>query len=97
MSASDDRVGPVLKTGEVATAALEALRTDNPGKEFAVHDHVAYVRIETDGECVILRETMERELGRPFQMAELETVLASFAGQIEASTDHFRFYLERKA
>ncbi len=91
-----NRVGPVLRTGEVATAAIEALRVDNPGKEFRVHDHVAYVRVDTDGECVILRETMERELGRPFAMAELETALASFAGQIEASSDRFRFYLDTK-
>ena len=72
---SDDErrnsVGPVLRAGEMADAVIQALEEDNPGKEFVIQDHVAYLRIETEGECIVRRETIERALGRPFKMPEL--------------------------
>jgi len=89
-------VGPVLRAGEMADAVIQALEEDNPGKEFVVQDHVAYLRIETENECVIRRETLERALGRPFRMPELELNLTSFAGRIETTDDHMRFYLEKR-
>lgn len=91
-----NKVGPVLRAGEIAQAAIEAIHEDNPGKEVHVEDRTAYVRVELEGECIIRRETMQEMLGRPFQMRELETVLGSFAGQIETTTDHVRFYYARK-
>jgi toluene monooxygenase system protein D len=92
----NNNVGPVLSAGEIADAAIEAVYQDNPDPDIIVENHVAYIRVETDTECVIRRETMEACLGRPFQMHELETVLSSFAGQIETSTEHMRFYLVKK-
>lgn len=89
-------VGPVLRAGEMADAVLQALEEDNPGKQFVVEDHLAYVRIETEGECIVRRETLERALGRPFQMPELEVNLTSFAGRIETTDDHMRFYLAKR-
>ena len=86
------RVGPVFRPGELADAAIEALEEDNPDKTFEVNDRVGYVRVETDDECVIRRETMETILGRPFQMQELETILGSFSGRIEADEAFMRFY-----
>lgn len=90
--AMHNKVGPVLRSGEIADAAIEAVYEDNPDKEVHVEDRTAYVRVELEGECIIRRETMEHMLGRPFQMRELETVLGSFAGQIETTTDHVRFF-----
>jgi len=91
-----NKVGPVLRAGEIADAAIEAIYEDNPEKEVHVEDRTAYVRVELDGECIIRRETMEQILGRPFQMRELETVLGSFAGRIETTSDQVRFYLTKK-
>lgn len=91
-----NRVGPIFRSGELAEAAIAALEEDNPGKEFTVEDRTAYVRVETDGECIIRRETMSRMLGRPFEMQELETVLGSFSGQIESDQDYVRFYFARR-
>lgn len=86
------RVGPVFRPGELADAAIDALEEDNPEKEFNVDDRVGYIRVETDDECVIRRETMEAILGRPFQMQELEMILGSFSGRIEADEAFMRFY-----
>ena len=90
-----NKVGPVLSAGEIADAAIDAIYQDNPDKDINVEDNHAYIRVETDNECTIRRETMEANLGRPFQMQELETVLASFAGQIETSAEYMRFYLTK--
>ncbi|MCE2510008.1 MAG: MmoB/DmpM family protein [Alphaproteobacteria bacterium] len=94
--AGTNKVGPVLMTGEIADAAIVALDEDNPGKEFDIEDHEAYIRIQTDDDCIIRRATMEKILGRPFVMQELEVVLSTFAGRIDLSSEHARFYFEKK-
>ncbi len=95
-TARKNAVGPVLRAGEVADAVVEALEEDNPGKEFTVEDRVAYVRAETEGECVVRAETVARVLGRPFKIAELEINLSSFSGRIETTDDTMRFYFEKR-
>ena len=95
-AARRNAVGPVLRAGEVADAVVEALEEDNPGKEFTVEDRVAYVRAETEGECVVRAETVARVLGRPFKIAELEVNLSSFSGRIETTDDTMRFYFEKR-
>ena len=90
-----NNVGPVLRAGEIADAAIEAVYEDNEDKEVTVEDRTAYVRVEVPHECIIRRTTMEEILGRPFQMRELETVLGSFAGRIETTSDHVRFYYDK--
>jgi toluene monooxygenase system protein D len=92
----NNMVGPVLRPGEITEAVLEALPEDNPGKHFEISDGIGLTRIETENECIIRRDTMSRILGRPFVMQELTIVLATFAGRIDAASDHFRFFLERK-
>jgi toluene monooxygenase system protein D len=92
----NNMVGPVLKTGEISEAVLEALPEDNPGKEIIIKDGVGLTRIQLEDECIIRRETMAAKLGRPFMMQELTVVLSSFAGQIDAESSYFRFYLNRK-
>ena len=94
--ARNNAVGPVLRAGEVADAVVEALQEDNPGKEFTVEDRVAYVRAQTEGECVVRAETVARLLGRPFRIAELEVNLTSFAGRIETTDDTMRFYFQKR-
>lgn len=91
--ARNNRVGPVFRPGELADAAIEAIREDNPEKDVHVDDRGAYVRVSVDGECILRRETVARHLGRECRMQEVETVLGSFAGQIETTEHSMRFYL----
>ena len=97
MTAGTMNVGPIIQAGEMAVAVAAAVREDNAGREVNVIDRGSYVRIEVDGECIIRRETLESELGRPFRMAELEVNMPSFVGQIETASDHIRFYKGRSA
>lgn len=88
-------VGPVMRAGDLAMAVIEAAKIDNPGKEIVVDDKRAYIRIHTDKEMFLRRETIEAELGRPFKMNDLEVDLSSFAGQIESFDNVVRFYFEK--
>jgi toluene monooxygenase system protein D len=91
----NNRVGPILRAGPITQGVIEAAEEDNPGKEIRVDDKIAYVRIDTDGELILRRTTLERALGRPFKMAELEVSLGSFAGRIETTDDYVRFFYEK--
>ncbi len=91
----NNRVGPIIRGGELAEAAIEAAEIDNPGKELFIEDRSAYIRIATDQEFILKRETLEEMLGRPFEMRELEINLSSFAGLIDMGTDQVRFYLTK--
>mgnify|MGYP000314183038 FL=1 len=91
----NNRVGPVLRTSDITEGVIEAAHEDNPGKQIRVDDKIAYVRIDTDNELLLRRETLERTLGRPFRMSELEVNLGSFAGRIETTDDYVRFYYEK--
>ncbi len=93
---NNNRVGPVMRAGDVAVAAVEAAEMDNPGKEIHVDDRLAYLRIAADGELILTRESMEECLGRPFKMQEIEINLSSFSGQIDADTDRMRFYYDKQ-
>lgn len=87
-------VGPVMRAGEVAQAAIEAVEMDNPDREISIQDKVAYVRISAEHELILTRESMEECLGRPFKMHEIELNLASFSGQIDANSSRIRFYFD---
>ena len=89
----NNMVGPVMRAGELAQAIIEAAREDNPDKEVFVDDKRAYIRIHTEQEMILNRQTIEDALGRPFKMNDLEVDLSSFAGQIESRDDSVRFYL----
>ncbi|ASM78610.1 monooxygenase [Vitreoscilla filiformis] len=91
----NNRVGPVLRASPITSAVIEAAEEDNPDKTIRVDDKVAYVRIDCEGELILRRETLERALGRPFKMSELEVELGSFAGRIQTADDHVRFYYEK--
>ena len=78
-----------------AEAVAEAAEEDNPGKKITLEEHTSYVRIQAERECIIRRATIEKMLGRPFAMQEIELHMPSFAGQIETTTEYMRFYLER--
>ncbi len=92
----NNMVGPVMRAGDLAMAVIEAAKIDNPGKEVFVDDKRAYIRIHTEHEMVLHRDTIENELGRPFKMNDLEVDLSSFAGQIESGDDSIRFYFLKK-
>ena len=92
MQKSRRMAGPVLRSDDVALAAIEAIREDNPDRDVVVVDHGAYVRIEAEGGIILRRKTVEEYLGRTFSTKEIEVSLISFSGQIEIQEDFIRWY-----
>ena len=95
--ASQGFAGPVLRSGEVADAVVEAVREDNAEREVIIEEHASYIRVKVAGECIVRRETVERMLGRPFEMREIEINMPAFAGHIRTSSDAFRFVIGQRA
>ena len=91
----NNRVGPILRSSDITEAIIDAVREDNPGKEIHIDDKLDYVRIDTDTELIIRQKTLEKMIGRPFSIAELEIHLGSFAGRIETTSEHMRFYFNK--
>jgi len=89
---SEEGCGPILRCGEVAYAALEAIAEDNPGKNVFVMDRGDYLRINTLGECKLTRKSLERNLGREFHLPRIEIDMPSFAGRIRTTDSEITWY-----
>jgi toluene monooxygenase system protein D len=80
-------VGPVLRMVDELDAVVRAIVDDNPDREIEVIDRGAYVRVQAQRCLRVSRASIERQIGRPYEMRELEKILASFAGRIVTTSD----------
>ena len=80
-------VGPVLRMSDDLDAIIAAIVEDNPGKQISVVDRGAYTRVSGDGELRVTRASIERNLGREFQMRQLEGLMSAFAGRIDMTSE----------
>jgi toluene monooxygenase system protein D len=92
MEVGPEAVGPIIRAGEIAEAAIDAIAEDNPGKTVFVVDRGDYIRIHTDHNCVLRRETMIKHLGREYELCRLEIEMPSFAGRIRTSVSEYSWY-----
>ena len=74
--------GPVQATFR---AAIE--KTNIGGTEIEVIDRGAYVRIQAEQYMKVTRSSIERHIGRTFEMRQLEPMMSAFAGRIETTSD----------
>lgn len=87
-----DWVGPVLETGELADAIVDAIRADQPGA--VVEDRESYLRVLAPSPCVLRRAEVERRTGRPFALpVDLEQVMPSFKGRLTVEADQVTWAL----
>jgi toluene monooxygenase system protein D len=86
-------VGPVLRMSDEVDAIVAAIVDDNPGQEVTIVDRGAYTRVSGDGELRVTRESIERHLGRDFEMRQIERVMSAFAGRIHLTTEEVRWWL----
>ena len=90
-------VGPVLRMSDDVDAIVAAIMDDNPGQEITVVDRGAYTRVSGDGDLRVTRTSIERHLGRAFEMRQLEGLMPSFAGRIEMTSEEVRWQLKGPA
>jgi len=89
-------VGPVLRMSEGIEAIIAAIEEDNPGTEIEVIDRGAYVRIQAQQRMKVTRASIERHIGRPFEMRQLEPMMSAFAGRIETTSDALLWSFKRE-
>src|SRR5207245_1399075 len=51
-------------------------------------------RVSGDGELRVTRESIERHLGRDFEMRQLEGLMSAFAGRIDMTSEEVRWRLK---
>lgn len=79
-------VGPVLVPSEVGLAVLAAIQASN--LEVQVQDRGAYLRVLALGRCVVTRQAIELQLGRPVQLpSDLEICMPSFKGRLRVDAE----------
>ncbi len=82
MTAPATGVGPVLLPSDVGLAVLAAIQASN--LEVRVQNRGAYLRVLARGRCVVTRQAIELQLGRPVQLpSDLELCMASFKGRLQ--------------
>ena len=89
-------VGPVLRMSEGIEAIIAAIEEDNPGTEIEVIDRGAYVRIQAQQRMKVTRASIERHIGRPFEMRQLEPMMSAFAGRIETTSEAILWSFKRE-
>ena len=87
-------VGPIIRSGDVADAVIDAVEADNPSRDVYVLDRDDYVRIHTPTECVLSLASIQSQLGADYDLAMLEIQMPSFKGRMETRTDRYRWYYE---
>ena len=74
-----------LQTNEETRPIIEAIELDNP--EAVVNREPAMVKINALGRLVIRRESIEAQLGRSFDMQELNINLITLSGNVDEDED----------
>jgi toluene monooxygenase system protein D len=89
-------VGPVLRMSDDIDAIVAAIVDDNPGQQVTVVDSGAYTRVSGDGELRVTRASIERHLGRGFEIRQLEVLMSAFAGRIDMTSEEVRWRLGKR-
>jgi hypothetical protein len=90
-----DLVGPVVRSGPLVEAVIDAVEADNPGQDVVVLDRDDYVRIHTANTCRLTQASLQRFLGRPYQLAALEIELPAFKGRLRTGTDAYVWFYDK--
>jgi len=74
-----------LQANEETRPIIEAIEIDNP--KCIVNRQPAMVKIDAPDQLVIRRETIEEQLGRPFDLQELQINLITLSGNVNEDED----------
>ena len=74
-----------LQANEETRPIIEAIELDNP--EAVVNREPAMVKINAPGRLVVQRETIEEQMGRSYDMQELNVNLIALSGNVEEDED----------
>jgi hypothetical protein len=79
-------VGPVLLSGRVSEAIVNAIQQENAGVR--VSQRGSYLRVSVSCRCAVRAEAVAALLGEPFRIPQdLERVMPSFRGRLVLSEE----------
>jgi len=76
-----------FQTNEETRCIVDAIVADNP--DAIVNRQPAMVKIDAPNRLVVRRESIEEQMGRPFDLQELHVNLITLTGHIEETEDEF--------
>jgi phenol/toluene 2-monooxygenase (NADH) P2/A2 len=76
-----------FQANEETRPIIEAIELDNPSA--TVQQEPAMVKIDAPDELVIRRETIEEQIGREFDLQELQINLITLSGHVDEDEDTF--------
>lgn len=76
-----------FQANEDTRPIIEAIEIDNP--QSVVHREPAMVKIDAPGRLVVRRVTVEEQLGRPFDLQEMQVNLITLSGNLDEDDDTF--------
>lgn len=75
-----------LQANEETRPIIEAIQIDNP--EAVVIQEPAMVKINCEGSMIIKRETIQEQIGRDFDIQEIQINLITLSGYVEEDEDY---------
>ncbi len=76
-----------LQRNEETRPIVDAILADNPGA--VLDEQPAMVKINVPGRLVVRKSTIEQEIGREFDLQEMQINLITLSGNIDESDDEF--------
>ena len=76
-----------FQANEETRPIIEAIEIDNP--QAVVYREPAMVKIDAPRRLVVRRETVEEQLGRPFDLQEMQINLITLSGNLDEDDDTF--------
>ena len=76
-----------FQKNEDSRAIVNAILADNPGA--IVDDQPAMVKIDVPGRLVVRKSTIEEEIGRDFDLQEMQIHLITMSGNVDETDDEF--------
>jgi len=85
MSGTLRQVGIDIQESEENRALIDAIKQDNP--DLTVRHLPGLVKVQSSGQIVINRETVESHLGREWETGEFQLAIVSYAGNFSEWDD----------
>lgn len=76
-----------FQKNEESRAIVSAILADNPGA--IVSDQPAMVKIDVPHRLVVRKSTIEQEIGRDFDLQEMQVHLITMSGNVDETDEEF--------
>lgn len=76
-----------FQKNEESRAIVNAILADNP--QAIVNDQPAMVKIDVPTRLVVRKSTIEEEIGRDFDLQEMQIYLITMSGNVDETDDEF--------